>query len=331
MPENKLTRSVRLTKMQDFIRLKTPGGGATLQEIAQECGVTPRQVFRDLMTLERDLGVRLTRPGRGNKETGRYKIEDTFGLKIDSETAAVMFLSILRQKGSPLAIKINQIKDILIAALFKNRYAGQLEGIKKLQNRVHIVEEQLLDIKKAGEVLTRLLNALAENNVVSIRYFTPTKGAWSTRDVEPYGLCSKHNVWYLIGYCRKNRDTRTFRIDLIDYVFVRTEKFRFPEDFCLDSYFGESWGVYASDEAQDVLIKVSSEIAYRFRLLAYHPSQQIVKELEDGSIIVSYRTSGIYEFTGWLLQWAEFVEVLEPVELRRQMREKLEKMVERYV
>lgn len=52
---------------------------------------------------------------------------------------------------------------------------------------------------------------------------------------------------------------------------------------------------------------------------------------KDGSIIFTYNTLGWYEFTGWLLQWAEFVEVLEPVELRRVMRTKMEKMAEKYV
>ena len=99
----------------------------------------------------------------------------------------------------------------------------------------------------------------------------------------------------------------------------------------MSRYFGDSWGVYSSDEAKDVLIKVSPQIAYRFNLIAYHPSQQIVQELDDGSVIVSYRTSGMYEFTGWLLQWAEFVEVLEPEDLWQMMKEKLVEMAKKYI
>jgi proteasome accessory factor B len=38
----------------------------------------------------------------------------------------------------------------------------------------------------------------------------------------------------------------------------------------------------------------------------------------------------MYEFTAWLLQWADFVEVLEPAEVRQMMREKLERMAGKY-
>jgi len=147
----------------------------------------------------------------------------------------------------------------------------------------------------------------------------------------PYGLCCKHNNWYLVGFCCDSEEERTYRLDCIDSVFVLSERFKFPPDFDLSRYFGDSWGVYSSDETTDVLIKVSPQLAYRFNLIAYHPSQQIVRENDDGSIIVSYRTSGMYEFMGWLLQWAEFVEVLEPMGLREMMIEKLEKMVGKYV
>ncbi|MCL4442190.1 MAG: WYL domain-containing protein [Firmicutes bacterium] len=47
--------------------------------------------------------------------------------------------------------------------------------------------------------------------------------------------------------------------------------------------------------------------------------------------MVSYNTSGMYEFMAWVLQWGEFMEVLEPEDLRRQMRERIEAAVGKYV
>jgi len=195
---------------------------------------------------------------------------------------------------------------------------------------VHIVEEQLLDTAKSGVILLKLMEAVKDNRVVSIRYFKPSEGEWSKRDVEPYGLTSKHNSWYLVGYCRKSEGRRTFRIDLIEDVHVLTRKFDFPEEFCLEAYFGDSWGIFSSDETRRILIKVEPELAYRFKLIAYHPSQKIEEEKDDGSVVVSYKTCGMYEFTAWLLQWADFVEVLEPAEVRQMMREKLERMAGKY-
>lgn len=331
MEEKELSRSLRLTQLQNFLSLKTPSGGVTLEQIMEHCNVTERQVYRDLNDLEKRLKARVIRPKRGQKCNGRYRLDENLPLKIGPEHAAAIFLSVLRQKGSPLAPKMNEIKDIIVASLFKNRYGNCQSDIENLQKRVHIVEDQLLNEKKSSEILLKLMEAIRDNRVVGIKYYKPYEHSWSKRDVEPYGLTSKHNNWYLVGYCRKSRGERTFRIDLINDVHVLRQKFKFPEDFCLDGYFGDSWGIYSSDDAKRIVIKVGPELAYRFQLIAYHPSQKIEEELDDGSVVVSYNACGMFEFTGWLLQWGELVEVLEPSEIREMMKDKLEKMVQRYV
>lgn len=330
MSDKNLSRTLRLAKLQNFLTVKAASGGATLQQIMEHCNVTQRQVYRDLKDLEQKLDAKISRPRRGQKNDGKYRMNDSIPLKIGPETAATIFLSILRQKGSPLAPKMNEIKDIIVASLFKNRYGNCQQDIENLQKRVHIVEEKLLDEERSGVTLLKLMEAIMGNRVIDIKYYKPYERTWSKRDVEPYGLTSKHNNWYLVGYCRKSKGERTFRIDLIDDVYILSQKFDFPEDFCLEGYFGDSWGIYSSDETKRIVIKVGPELAYRFKLIAYHPSQKIEEIREDGSVIVSFNTCGIYEFTGWLLQWAEFMEVLEPADLRRQMKEKLEKMVKKY-
>ncbi len=330
MPEKDLTRSVRLAKLQNYLTIKTLSGGATVDEIAAECAVSVRQVFRDLETLESKLGVSLNRPARGLKQVGRYRLDSPLPLKIDPRGAAIIFLSVLKQKGSPLASGINEIKDYLIASLFKNRYGSSKEELEMLQKRVHVVEEQLLDGAKSGEITLQLLDAISSNRVVSIKYYTPSRGEWSRRDVEPYGLTSKHSNWYLVGYCRKSYEVRTFRVDLIERVFVLMETFKFPADFNLENYFGNSWGIFSGEESREITVKVNRILVPRFKRIAYHPSQRVVEELADGSIIVSYRAAGMTEFLGWLLQWGELIEILKPADLRRQMQEMLEKILAQY-
>jgi len=325
-----LSRSLRLTQLQNYLSMKSPFGGVTIHELVNHFGLTKRQIYRDLDDIENTLKLKLIRPKRGQKETGKYKLDENLPLKIGPETAAIIFLSMLRQKGSPLAPKINEIKDILIAALFKNRYSSGQDNIERLQDRIHIVEEQLLNDEKPGRVLIKLMEAIKDCRVVTVKYFKPFTGEYSRRDIEPYGLTSKHNNWYLVGFCRKSGSRKTFRMDLIEDVHVLSEKFQYPDDFSLKDYFGDSWGIYSEDEAKKIVIKVVPELAYRFRLIKYHPSQMMREELPDGSVLVSYEACGINEFLGWVLQWADFVEIVEPEDLRIQMRQKLEKIIEKY-
>lgn len=255
-----LSRSLRLTQLQNYLSMKSPFGGVTIHELVNHFGLTKRQIYRDLDDIENTLKLKLIRPKRGQKETGKYKLDENLPLKIGPETAAIIFLSMLRQKGSPLAPKINEIKDILIAALFKNRYSSGQDNIERLQDRIHIVEEQLLNDEKPGRVLIKLMEAIKDCRVVTVKYFKPFTGEYSRRDIEPYGLTSKHNNWYLVGFCRKSGSRKTFRMDLIEDVHVLSEKFQYPDDFSLKDYFGDSWGIYSEDEAKKIVIKVVPEL-----------------------------------------------------------------------
>ena len=65
----------RLIQLLYYLSLKSPGGGATLAELAEKCGVCERQVYRDLEVIENSDTVKLDKPGRGQKVTGRYRLD----------------------------------------------------------------------------------------------------------------------------------------------------------------------------------------------------------------------------------------------------------------
>lgn len=330
MANDKLTRTVRLVKMLDIIRLKSPSGGASLKDLIESCGVSERQIFRDLVTLDDQLKIPIIRPIKGDESKGKYSVSQSFLVNIGPETASAIFLSALKQKGSPLAVSINKVKDSLIAALFKNHYKDNIQDLEVLQKRIFIIEDQLLEIENSGRQMNEIIRAIIESKQINLSYFTPSRGEASNREVKPFGLISKHNNWYLVGFCLNSKEIRTFRLDLIQKIRALDKSFDYPEDFSINDYLGDSWGVFNSDQCHDVVIKVLPGIAYRFKNYAYHPSQKLVKENDDGSIIVSYCTSGVYEFLAWIMQWGDLVEILEPEELRQDMKKRLGKALKMY-
>lgn len=97
----------RLIKLLYYLSLKTPGGGATLEELAEKCGVSERQVYRDIDVLDSSDSVKLNRPRKGMKSPGRYCLQEAFPLKIGPEAAA----------------------------LSKNRYGDRNDELEQLHNR----------------------------------------------------------------------------------------------------------------------------------------------------------------------------------------------------
>ena len=54
-------------------------------------------------------------------------------------------------------------------------------------------------------------------------------------------------------------------------------------------------------------------------------TRQIVRQLDNGEIILSFQASGSYEIKSWILSHGADAEVLEPASLREEIIEELKK------
>ncbi|AEF93542.1 transcriptional regulator-like protein [Desulfotomaculum nigrificans CO-1-SRB] len=321
-PKKDATRGLRLNMMIDLINKKTPYGGVTVKELMDKFEVSERQIHRDLNTIVNEMRVPLIKHERvieGSKRTC-YCLEVGYLPSLSPEKATVLFLSLLQQKGSALTGHLNELKDALVSTLFKYHYDPKELAVEKLQNRIHLVEETLVEPERVGEMFSKLVQALKDCHRVKIRYFVTHSQRETERVVEPYGLICKRQNWYLVGKCLTRNAIRVFRVDQIRDVFPYTsEKYQYPADFNLKEYMAHSWGVINDGEVCRVRLKFNHRVAHRVKNLIYHPSQVLEEELPDGSIIVSFMVCGIKEMKTWIVQWGDTVEVLEPGWLREDM------------
>ncbi|MDP3044525.1 MAG: WYL domain-containing protein [Bacillota bacterium] len=312
------SRAARLVKVLNALNARTPRGGVTVRELSVECGVGERQIYRDLKAVEQEMDIPLVKNG----QPARYALKTTYLPPLRPDQALIIFLSLLQQKGSALSGHINTIKDILVAHLFKNRYRPEDFPVERLQQRLYFVEETLAHPDLVGQVLARITSALQEQVRLNIWYFVGYRGVLSERVIEPYALVCKRQHWFLVGYCTKSQAVRTFRVDQIENVVTRSnEHFDYPADFRIQDFVGEAWGVMNDGASQRVVLRFTPAVAYRLHRILYHPSQHIEQENADGSIVVSFRVSGLAEFKTWIVQWLDKVEVLEPETLRVQIRD----------
>lgn len=70
-------------------------------------------------------------------------------------------------------------------------------------------------IKPAGQAFDDLIAAMHAQHPVSFSYLAGSTGREETRVVEPWGLGSRFNQWYLVGFDRKREDKRFFRLSRI--------------------------------------------------------------------------------------------------------------------
>jgi len=116
------------------------------------------------------------------------------------------------------------------------------------------------------------------------------------------------------------RGLRTFKIERIRGVSVTPRTFDAPEEGALERELRRGWDIISDQEPVEVVLRFSPVIADRVLETTWHPLQRTERQ-GDGSLIWRTTVSGVIEIRLWILSWGDDAEVLEPPELRQQVRD----------
>ena len=168
-------------------------------------------------------------------------------------------------------------------------------------------------------VLAAVREALLSMRRLSFRYeggSTPGR----VREVSPYGLLFGRSN-YLVA-AEGAVGPRNWRLDRMHDVQVTDRPGGKPEDFSLQAYADESFGIY-QDDTEDVVLRITpdgAEDALRWR---FHANQTL-EPLTDGGVLVRFRASGMRELAWHLFTWEDRVRVVGPDILRNRLLELIE-------
>ena len=250
----------------------------------------------------------------------RYAIQDMFGLFIENERCGSYRYYIDNEED----IKNNGLRSWLFNTF---SVGNTLAGCQNIKDRI------VLEYVPSGQVyLQSIIEAMKGDRVINITY----KSFWSevekNYDVEPLCLKLFRQRWYMVGKLHnEDLDPWIYALDRIKYLEKKDETFTMPKNWNAESYFDGSFGIFPNPmgEKEIVKLKVATTQANYIRALKLHHSQQEVERNDEYSIF-TYHIRATYDFIQELLWNAEFVEVLEPQWLRKEMATKTEKMYNLY-
>lgn len=149
-------------------------------------------------------------------------------------------------------------------------------------------------------------------------------------DVHPYLLKEHDFRWYLVGLNEFKGQVRTYALDRIrDLKEVEGMAYREPA-FNPADYFRYALGIIAPPGAPPLIrLAVQKTQAQYLITQPWHDSQNIHAE-EEERVIFSFRVHPTYEFRSRVLSLGKDGEVLEPLELRKEMAGELDQMLEKY-
>ena len=178
------------------------------------------------------------------------------------------------------------------------------------------------------ESLDTVNQAILEQKVLDIDYYTMSRKRRSRRHIAPYRLWFFDATFYLIAYCFRRRDVRVFAVDRIRSIAVLDETFDPPEEGVLDGFMAASFGVFRGEDVH-VTIRFSAAVAGYIREKTWHASQNLT-DLKNGGLLFEARVAGIEEIKYWVLQWGAQAEVVSPDTLRQAVQTEAVAMAARY-
>lgn len=126
---------------------------------------------------------------------------------------------------------------------------------------------------------------------------------------------------------RRNHEFQSIRSEG-GLLHVTDERFSPPDDFDLNTYLKDSFGVIRTDPER-VVIRFDASLERFLKENIWHPSQEFSKD-KDGSVLLTMEVGGLTEVMSWVLGFGRQAEVLEPEHLREAVAEETRAVAGRY-
>jgi hypothetical protein len=248
----------------------------------------------------------------------RIAVEEMFGLNIECERKGGYHYYI----GNPDEIENRGLRSWLLSTI---SVSNLLLDSQQLKSRI-LLEE----VPSGVKYLSLIIDAMKTGNVVQIEYQSFWRKESSTLILQPYCVRLFKQRWYLLAYNSYYNELRTYSLDRIQDFKKLAETFTIPDSFNAQEYFENYYGIIVKrGEVEDVKLRASKEQANYLRSLKLHHSQQEVETHEDYSIF-TYRLCPELDFIIEIMSMGEWVEVLEPKQLRYQIAESAEQLSRLY-
>jgi len=327
-PGKPAKRYSQAARLHDVIRLLEARYGATVEELAEECGVTRRTVYRDLEAIGA-AGYPLV-PER--QVDGRVLYRFITGFKnlppITFSLPELMTLYLCR--GQLGFLQGTPFQEDLDAIFGRIRSSLPPRSVAHLERIAEAVAPRFLgvhDYRQQHDILADLREALLKQYRIRLHY-TPARREPETYLFDPYTLLFTQGALYLGGYAHNRMALRLFLVDRVQGVELTRERFEVPEDFSPEQLTGGAFGL-VNEPPLAIRVRFAAEVAHLVAERIWHPSQR--REVDaDGSVTLTLEAGGRTEILAWLYAFVPHVEVLAPPELREAFVGGLQTALERH-
>ncbi len=293
----------------------------TAQELADRFQISLRTVYRDLRSLD-EAGVPIIgEAGMGYSLVEGYRLPPVMFTK--EEALAFLVAEKIVEK-----VTDRESSSHFQSALFKVKAvlkSNEKEVLDAMSTHVEVIPKRngLLATGR-DRTLQVLLQSLSEQRVISLEYTTFEEEVTTKRTVEPVGVYYSFEQWYLIAWCRLRNDYRTFRLDRIREINPCEEKYRNHHP-ALKEYLEK---VKQEQQLTKVVLEVTPSAVKYMQEERYNQGFVFETKKANG-VEMTFMTCHLEGFARWMIMLGDYIQVIEPQELKSRIRELLLIMLEK--
>jgi proteasome accessory factor C len=313
------TAAAQLRRILHVIPYLADGEAHSLDEVAERVGVSRAVLQRDLWSLvERHVDP----PGG---------FVDGVQLYIESDRVELISDHFRR----PMRLTVSELRalELGLAMLRAERPAGERSAVDRARERLSAVIAKLpsdpvpdstrqasFGAHGDAEQLAAVRYALRSHRKLKLVYRKADAERASERVVCPYALAAVSGALYVVAHCEMNGGVRIFRLDRVEGAKILDDRFTVPENFSLDSFLTDGKALASTERPRALKVHYSPRVA---RWIAEREGAELAA---DGSLTMEHPLVDTAWAIRHVLRYGPDAEVLEPADVREELRRKLEEM-----
>lgn len=318
------------TSLFDIIDLMRRPQGASVQEICTTLGCQRTTFYRYQDKLNA-FGISYYNKDDldGNTSSKRWFINEedykrTIPVKLD-HVERMMLRTILGRArvfdGTRLKPKMDGLRAKFNSTLLHDR-------TKRIATTVYSFKGSV-SYEGKEDIIDTLCTCIENNFRATVSYQSAKAKEPKQYDIDPFTLVDHGNALYVIVSVPKHEgDIRILAVDRIRKLDKTGISFTIPDIFDPEQYLNPSFGIFI-EEPMRVRVRFSSDTAVYARERTWG-LDQIVVDLEDDAIELSFTAAGFEEIVRWALSFGKGARVLEPERLVERVKEELKQAAEGY-
>jgi len=289
------------------------------EDIARECEVNVRTFYRDLNALV-DAGVPVY------YDRGYKLLNNTFLPPLQFSPDEILYIYCgLSNNIIPDGIPHENIRKKILAKL-----SGTIKNVPQIADNPDAISVYPRVTSKPNmnnKIFRILCDAITDFKSLEIDYESLHADP-AVRLINPYSLVFRGRSWYLIAYCHKREEIRTFRLNRIRSANPIERRFRRLSGYSVRRYFEDRWDLFGGEIIS--FTAIFRGLARKVILSGVHHPSEKIKIIEGGDVFYSAKASGKEDIMRWLIGFGDYVEVTSPPALIDEIKQHLRRTLKVY-